>query len=64
MLMSLILWLIVLGLVWWLVGMLPLPDPIQKIINVVFIIVLIFVVLSVFGVTGASIPMLKVLALF
>lgn len=62
--MSLILWLIVLGLVWWLVGMLPLPDPIQKIINVVFIIVLIFVVLSVFGVTGASIPMLKVLALF
>jgi hypothetical protein len=42
---------VVLGLVWWLVdAYLPLPDPVKLVIRVVAVIVLIFLVLSLFGI--------------
>lgn len=49
MLISLLVAVIVLGLVYWLVMMLPIPDPFRKIAQVIFIIIAIFVVLGVFG---------------
>jgi len=56
---GLITWLVLIGIVWWLVGMLPLPAPIGQIINIVFIIFLILLVLSFFGVVpGFSLPRL------
>lgn len=50
MLISLIVYLVVFGLIWWLVSMLPLPGPVAQIVRVLFIILLILIVLSVFGI--------------
>lgn len=46
---SLIVFLIVLGLIWWLVKMLPLPAPIDQIVQVLFIILAIVAVLGLFS---------------
>ena len=47
--------LIVLGLVWYLVGTLPLPAQVKTVITVVFILILLFMVLQLFGLyTGYS----------
>ncbi len=54
---SLIVYLVIFGLIWWLVGMLPLPSPVGQIVRVLFIILLIFIVLSVFGILpGGYLP--------
>jgi hypothetical protein len=54
---SLIIYLVVFGLIWWLVSMLPLPAPVGQIVRVLFIILLIFIVLSVFGIIpGGYLP--------
>lgn len=54
---SLIVYLVVFGLIWWLVSMLPLPSPVAQIVRVLFIILLIFIVLSVFGILpGGYLP--------
>lgn len=58
-LISLIVYLIVLGLIWYLVGMLPLPAPIRQIVNVLFIIVAIVAVLSLFGIVNVGLPAIK-----
>lgn len=59
-LFNIILWLVVLGLVWWLVGMLPLPAPVFQIIRVIFIAMLILIVLSLFGVLpGFHLPVIR-----
>ena len=50
-LISIIIPLVVIGLIWFLVGLLPLPAPIKQVVDVVFIIIAILVVLGVF--TGA-----------
>lgn len=60
MLISLIVTLIVMGLVWWLVQLLPLPHPIGAIVQVLFIILAIVVVLSAFGILpGIALPHIK-----
>jgi hypothetical protein len=60
MIISLIVTLIVLGLVWWLVKLLPLPQPIGSIVQVLFIILAIVVVLSAFGIIpNFGIPLIK-----
>jgi hypothetical protein len=41
--------LIVLGLVWWLIGFLPLPEPFPTIIRVVLVLALIWEVLALAG---------------
>ena len=46
---NLIVYLVVFGLIWWLVGLLPLPSPVAQIVNVLFTIMLIVVILSTFG---------------
>ncbi|MCH8620308.1 Thivi_2564 family membrane protein [Undibacterium sp. TS12] len=57
---SLIIYLVVFGLIWWLVGMLPLPAPVARIVNVLFILFLIGVLLSVFGILpGIRLPVLR-----
>ncbi|MDC8756998.1 Thivi_2564 family membrane protein [Janthinobacterium fluminis] len=57
---SLIIYLVVLGLIWWLVSMLPLPAPVAQIVRVLFIILLILVILSVFGIIpGGYLPRLN-----
>ncbi|MCC6072338.1 Thivi_2564 family membrane protein [Massilia sp. GCM10020059] len=57
---NLIVYLVILGLIWWLVSLLPLPSPIAGIVRVLFIILLIMVVLAVFGIIpGGFLPRLN-----
>ena len=57
---NLIVYLVVLGLIWWLVSLLPLPAPVAGIVRVLFIILLIMVVLGVFGIIpGGFLPRLN-----
>jgi len=51
---SLIAYLVVFGLIWWLVSMLPLPAPVAQIVRVLFIILLILIILSFAGVLPSS----------
>lgn len=54
MIVSLIVTLIVLGLIWWLVDMLPIPSPIANIIRGLFLILAVVIVLNAFGFDIAS----------
>ncbi|HOY21596.1 MAG TPA: hypothetical protein PK002_00485 [Cellvibrio sp.] len=47
---NLIAYLVVFGLIWWLVSMLPLPASVGKIIQILFIILLIMIILSFAGI--------------
>jgi hypothetical protein len=47
---NLVVYLVVFGLIWWLVSLLPLPAPVAQVVRVLFIIMLILIVLSVFGI--------------
>lgn len=51
---NLIVYLVVFGLIWWLVSLLPLPAPVAQIVRVLFIILLILIVLVAFGVLPNS----------
>jgi hypothetical protein len=54
---NLIVYLIVFGLIWWAVGMLPLPAPVAQIVRILFIILLIFIILSAAGILpGGYLP--------
>lgn len=53
-LINLIVYLVVFGLIWWLVSLLPLPSPVAQVVRVLFIIMLIWIVLSVFGIIPGS----------
>ncbi len=56
-LLNIVLWLVLLGLIWWLIDTyLPLPDPIKTIIRVIFIVILILIVLSMVGVVNLPLP--------
>ena len=57
-LISLIVWLVVLGLIWYLISRLPIPEPVSTVIKVVFILILIILVLGLFGVGGFHVPRL------
>jgi hypothetical protein len=60
-LISLIVYLVIFGLIWWLVSLLPLPAPVAQIVRVLFIILLILIVLSVFGIIpGGFLPKLNI----
>jgi hypothetical protein len=57
---SLIVYLVVFGLIWWLVGMLPLPSPVGQIVRVLFIILLIGIILAAFGIVpGLHLPHIR-----
>ena len=57
---NLIVYLVVFGLIWWLVGMFPRPAPVAQIVRVLFIILLIYIVLSAFGILPSGyLPSLK-----
>ena len=43
-------YLIVFGIIWWAVNLLPLPAPIGQIVRVLFIILLILIILSAVGI--------------
>ena len=51
---NLIVYLVIFGLIWWAVGMLPLPSPVAQIVRVLFIIVLILIILSVTGIISGN----------
>jgi hypothetical protein len=58
---SLIVYLVVFGLIWWLVGMLPLPAPVGQIVRVLFIILLIGIILAAFGIVpGLHLPRIHI----
>jgi hypothetical protein len=58
-LLSLLVYLIVLGILWWAVGLLPLPDPIRTAITIVFVLLLIYPVLTVLGIVPGGLPHLR-----
>lgn len=55
MLISLIGFIIVLGLVYWLVSLIPLPAPFPTIVKVLFIIIAVLYILQAFGVLNTGI---------
>lgn len=58
---TLIVSLIVLGLIWWLVQMIPLPAPIAQIVQVLFVLLAIVMVLGAFGIIpGVSLPHIRI----
>ena len=55
--LTLIVYLVVLGLLWWLTTLLPLPAPFPLIIQVLFVIAAILLLLGAFGILpGLSVP--------
>ncbi len=57
---SLIVYLIVLGLIYWLVNMLPLPAPFGLIIRILFIVLAVLACLSLLGVVkGNYLPIIR-----
>jgi hypothetical protein len=57
---NLIAYLVVFGLIWWLVSLLPLPSPVGKIVQILFIILLIIIILAFAGVIpNTQLPTLK-----
>ena len=57
---SLILTVLVLGLVWWLLSLLPLPAPFSNILRVLFILLAIVLVLGAFKVVpGLEVPLIR-----
>ena len=57
---TLIVYLIVLGLLYWLVSLIPLPDPFGQIVRVLFIILAVLVVLSAFGFISGGLPHIRI----
>ncbi len=58
---NLIAYLVIFGLIWWLVSMLPLPAPVAQIVRILFIILLIIIVLSFFGlIPGGHLPRIRI----
>ena len=60
-LLNLILFLVILGVLWWVVSLLPLPAPFPSIIQVLFVIIAVLALLNVlFGISllGVSVPKL------
>jgi hypothetical protein len=56
---SLVIYIVVIALVYWLVSLLPLPAPAPMILRVLFILILILVLLSAFGVVNLGMPRLR-----
>lgn len=60
-LLNLILFLVILGVLWWLITLIPLPHPLPIIIQVLFVILAVLAVLNaLFGLSllGVSVPRL------
>ena len=55
-LITLILWLVVVGLIYWLVSLIPLPPPFPAVIQVCFILLAVLAALSAFGIIGGGLP--------
>ena len=53
---TLVVYIVVIGLLWWLTTLLPLPAPLPLIIQVLFILLAIFALLSVFGIVSGGLP--------
>lgn len=55
MIISLIVFVVVLGLIYWLVSLIPLPDPFPTIVKVLFILIAVLYILQMFGVFNSGI---------
>lgn len=56
-LITLIVYLVVLGLLWWVVGMLPIPAKFKQVIDVAFVLLAILLILSLFF--GGGVPLVR-----
>ena len=52
MILNLVVEIVVVALVYWLISLLPLPEPAPLILKVLFVLILILIVLSAFGLLG------------
>ena len=57
---TLIVYLAVLGLIYWLVSMLPFPAPFGQIIMILFVLLAIVVILSAFGIISGGLPHIRI----
>ena len=57
---TLIVYLIVLGLIYWLVSLIPLPAPFGQIVQVLFVLLAVLVVLSAFGIIGGGLSHIRI----
>ena len=58
--LTLIVYLVVIGLLWWLTTLLPLPAPFPLIIQVLFVIAAILLLLGAFGILpGLTVPRVR-----
>lgn len=57
-LINVIIWLVIIGVCWYVVGLIPLPPVIAQLIMIAFIILAVVVVLSLFGVFNIGVPRL------
>jgi hypothetical protein len=57
-LVNVIIWLVILGLAYWLIGLIPMPTPFPTLIRIAFILLAIVVILSLFGVFNVGVPRL------
>lgn len=51
-----IIWLLTIGMCWWLASFLPIPAPLNTIVTVLFIVLAVVVILSLFGVIPLGVP--------
>lgn len=55
-LINLIIWAVVMGLIYWLLSMLPIPEPFKKFVMVLFILICILILLGAVGFLGPVFP--------
>jgi hypothetical protein len=53
-----IIWMLIVGVVWYLVSFIPIPAPVGTIITILFIALAVVVLLSSFGVINVGVPRL------
>lgn len=59
MILSIIATIVILGLIYWAVSLIPLPEPFPQIIRVLFIIIAVIYILSLFGV-NVGLPLVPI----
>ena len=57
--LTFVLYIVVIGLIYYCVLQIPLPPPFPVIIKVAFILLVIYVILALFGMVGGGIPRLR-----
>jgi hypothetical protein len=58
-LISLLVLVIIMGLVWWIIGMLPIPEPFKNVVVVIFAVICLIYLISMLAGYAAPFPMFR-----